>query len=255
MILLLGGTSDTAPIADRLARCGHRVLVSRATETPLDVGTHPQIESRCGPLDDASLTDLIGCHGIRVIVDATHPYAVAIRARANRVALAMGIPCVSFVRPPVIAATEPGVEFARDHTSAAALAFAHGRPVLLTTGSSHLTPYADQSRRTSIPLIVRVLGNPQSLSECRKAGIPEPCVLTGRGPFSVAENRRQIRVYDIGALVTKDSGRAGGTLEKLNASRLENCEVVVVQRPEIASSRVFSDVEMLLASIAGMVDG
>lgn len=255
MILLLGGTSDAAPIADRLARCGHRVLVSRATDTPLAVGAHPRIESRCGPLDDSSLTELIGRRGIRAIVDATHPYAAAIRARASRVARAMGIPCVSFVRPPVIAATEPGAEFARDHAAAAAMAFAHGRPVLLTTGSNHLAPYVEQSQRRALPLIVRVLGNPQSLSACRAAGIPESCVLTGRGPFSVEENRRQIHAHGIGVLVTKDSGHAGGTLEKLEAARREGCTVVVVQRPEIAGLNVFSDVGALVEAIAGLIDG
>ncbi len=35
MILLLGGTSDAAPLARQLAQAGYRVLVSQATDTPL----------------------------------------------------------------------------------------------------------------------------------------------------------------------------------------------------------------------------
>lgn len=41
MILLLGGTSDTAPIARGLAAVGLPVLVSTATDIDLDVGVHP----------------------------------------------------------------------------------------------------------------------------------------------------------------------------------------------------------------------
>ena len=38
-VLLLGGTSETAPLATALARAGHNVLVSTATDIALDVGT------------------------------------------------------------------------------------------------------------------------------------------------------------------------------------------------------------------------
>ena len=59
MILLLGGTGVTAEIALGLARGGYRVLVSRATDVPLDVGQHAGIESRWGELDDRGLAELI----------------------------------------------------------------------------------------------------------------------------------------------------------------------------------------------------
>jgi precorrin-6A/cobalt-precorrin-6A reductase len=249
MILLLGGTSDTQPIAERLAHGGHRVLVSRATETPLAVGSHPAIESRCGAVDDEGLARLIRDRGIRAIVDATHPYAAEIRVRAARVAAATRTPYFSFVRPPVIPPDAAGVERAANHAAAAAMALAHGRPVLLTTGSNHLAPYADASRRTGVQLVVRVLGHPQSLAACRAAGLPENCILTGRGPFTVEENRRQIRDHGIGVLVTKDSGAAGGTIEKLEAARAEACCVVVVERPVGSGAGALGDVESLVRAV------
>ena len=43
MILLLGGTSETAPIAEGLANAGHFVLVSNCTDTPLNTGAHAAI--------------------------------------------------------------------------------------------------------------------------------------------------------------------------------------------------------------------
>jgi precorrin-6A/cobalt-precorrin-6A reductase len=253
MILLLGGTSDAAPLAVRLAQCGYRVLVSNATDTPLAAGEHPRIQCRWGPLDDHGLAELIRHRGIRALVDATHPYAAAIRRRARRVAAAMGIPYLSFVRPPAIVEAGPNIELARDHTAAAVAAFAHRRPVLLTTGSSHLAPYAEQSRRTGVPLVARVLGHPPSLAACRLSGIPDSSILTGRGPFSVEENRRQIRTHGIGVLVTKDSGTAGGTLEKLEAARLEKCQVVVVRRPETGGPPPFGQTDALLAALLRLV--
>jgi precorrin-6A/cobalt-precorrin-6A reductase len=250
MILLLGGTGATAQIAMGLAQAGYCVLVSRATDVPLDVGQHARIESRCGPLDETGLTAMLVERKIQAVVDATHPYATTIRATAQRVAGRLGIPYLSFLRPPVLGLDEAGVEYAADHAAAAATAFAHGRPVLLTTGSRNLAPYAEQSRRTGLPLVVRVLDRPQSHEACRQAGIPAQRVVTGRGPFSVEENRRQIRAFGIGVLVTKDGGRPGGALEKLQAGRAECCRLVVVGRPQLDAAIVFTEVEALLSFLS-----
>jgi precorrin-6A/cobalt-precorrin-6A reductase len=252
MILLLGGTSDAAPIAQRLSAIGLRVLVSKATDTPLEVGRGEGIECRSGPLDDESLAQLIAQWKIQLVVDATHPYAAAIHERACRVTRAMKIPCVHFARSPVIPPDAPNVEFAPDHASAAIKACRIGRPVLLTTGSNHLTPYVEQSRRQGVALIVRVLGNPQSLDACRTAGIADSCVLTGRGPFSVEENCRQIRAFGIGVVVTKDSGLAGGVLEKLEAATREGCTTIVVARPKYPGD-AFTDIDQLMDAVKNML--
>ena len=259
MILLLGGVGGTAQIATAIAAQGYRVLVSKATSVPLDVGQHANIEGRCGPLDETGLLDLLAERKVRAIVDATHPYATTIRALASRVANQVGVPYLTFVRPAAIDASEPGVEFAADHAAAARAAFVYGRPVLLTTGTRNLSPYAAESQRTGVTLVVRVLENPESREACRQAGIADDRIIAGRGPFSVEDNRRHIRLFGVGVLVTKDSGQQGGTLEKLQAAREENCRVVVVQRPELGSrgepghaaspEQAFTDVGELLRAL------
>ena len=92
MILLLGGETSTAEIAQGLAGIGCRVLVSRATEIPLDVGRHDAVESRSGPLDEDGLVELIAARKIVAVVDATHPYATTIRRAARLAAERMNIP-------------------------------------------------------------------------------------------------------------------------------------------------------------------
>ena len=145
------------------------------------------------------------------------------------------------------------MQFAPDHEAAARAAFACGRPVLLTTGAGNLAPYAEESRRTGLPLVVRVLERPASRAACRQAGIPDEHVVAGRGPFSVEENRRHIRAFGIGVLVTKDSGRPGGVAEKLAAARAENCRVVVVRRPEPHDAAAVASVAELLRAVREIV--
>ena len=204
-------------------------------------------------MDEHDLGELVDRRGICAIVDATHPYAVEIRAAAIRVADDKGIPYLCFLRPAAIDPSMSGVEIVPDHRAAALAAFGRGRPVLLTTGTRNLGPYVEQARATQLPLVVRVLDHPESLDACLRAGIPRERVLLGRGPFFIEDNRRHLRSFGIGVLVMKDSGVAGGVTEKLQAAQAENCQVVVVARPAIGDHKVVTDVDTLIAALADML--
>jgi precorrin-6A/cobalt-precorrin-6A reductase len=253
MILLIGGTSETAPLASGIARAGYDVLVSTATDVPLAIGEHPRIRRRMGRLDEEGLVALAGEQRIRAIVDAAHPYASAAHAATRNAAKHLGIPCLVFHRPEGKTSGVP-VRFVADHREAAAVAFAHGRPVLITTGSRNLAPYAEAARRTGIPLAVRVLDSPESLAACRAAGIAGDRIITGRGPFTPEDNFTAIRRFGIGVIVTKESGRAGGIDAKLAAARRENCLVVVIRRPETpATELAFESPVALIAALQDLV--
>lgn len=317
MILLIGGTSETAPLASGLAEAGYAVLVSMATAAPLAIGDHPRISRRAGRLDEEGMVALGKEKGIRAIVDAAHPYAEVVHAAAHNAAKRLGIPCLVFRRPEVltpesgrrpdavpvdgaapilekgfpgssaetasipsidapfkiagrrpaspvespagkeavcIKPSESPVRFAANHAEAAEMAFAEGRPVLLTTGSRNLAPYAEAARRTGVLLAVRVLDIPESLQVCRETGIPEDRIIAGRGPFSVTENLAAIHRFGIGVIVTKESGRAGGLDAKLAAARQENCQVIVLRRPAMpASGPAFDHPLLLISSLADLV--
>ena len=252
MILLLGGTSETAGLARGLADAGYDVLVSTATEISLDVGSHPRIQRRTGPLDEAGLTRLLREKEVRGIVDATHPYAALVREMTRCLARRLGLPYLTLIRPGDIRDSQ-GIFFAASHGEAAKFAFSQGRPVFLTTGAKHLLPYVWEAKKMAIPLYVRVLPEKASLEACRQAGVDEKSVIAARGPFSVEENRAVIRRFEIGVLVTKDSGKAGGTAEKLAAARQEGCRVVVVQRPVLHSDGAYDDPDALMQAVRNLV--
>jgi precorrin-6A/cobalt-precorrin-6A reductase len=248
MILLLGGTSDTRDIAQRLADRGMSVLVSTASDTPLEVGRDPKITRRSGPLDRPSMAALIQEHRIAILVDATHPYAEQVRETARDVARATGTPYLTYVRPPSLMA-EDAVTLADTHHSAARLAFAEGKPVLLTTGSRNLQPYVERSRETGIPLFARVLDCTGSLDSCREASVDAAHLLLGRGPYDVETNRQHIRGCRAGVIVTKDGGHPSGLRSKLEAARSEGCDVVVVARPSFPAEGVYDNIGALIDAI------
>ena len=294
MILLIGGTSETVLLASGLAEAGYEVLVSTATDFRLNVGDHHRISRRAGRLDEEGLVAIGKEKGIRAIVDAAHPYAVAVHAAVQVAARRLGIPCLVFRRPMALtpenvprpdiiptdgatsaltgsltaspAESPTGVNagntetsgnparFAADHAEAAEMAFAEGRPGFLTTGARNLAPYAEAARRTGVPLAVRVLDSPESLAACQAAGIPEDRIIAGRGPFSLEENLVAIRRFDIGVIVTKESGRAGGIDAKLSAAQQADCRVIVLRRPDTpAADHAFDHPAALIAALRDLM--
>lgn len=249
MILLLGGTSETSFIAEALAGEGYKVLVSTATDIPLDIVSHPNISHRKGMLDVDRMAALVSEHGIRVIIDASHPYASNLHHNAEKLADTMGIPYLAWDRDRAVSA-DATVMFAPNHESAAVLAFSFGVPVLLTTGSRNLLQYAAESKRTSTRLVARVLDHPSSLEACLSAGISSEDVIAGRGPFTAEDNISVIRRFGIGVLVTKDSGNEGGVPAKLKAAEMENCRVIVIERPRETEKPLFNSIPPLLERLA-----
>ncbi|MEW6347416.1 MAG: precorrin-6A reductase [Thermodesulfobacteriota bacterium] len=252
-LLLIGGTGETAPLARRLARSGFRVLVSVATQVPLDVGDDPLIERRSGCLDMAGLERLITDRSVIAVVDASHPYAQEIRNNAARVCERLGIPYFSWIRPPAADAADLPIEYADDHEEAARKACSVGTPVLLTTGSGHLIPYVREAARAGVALVARVLDSADSIHACIEAGLLKDKIICGRGPFTVEENIEAIRRFGIGVLVTKDSGAAGGFPEKIAAAKSEACRVIVIRRPENTAAGTYESLSALIDAVSTAV--
>ena len=230
MILLLGGTSETPQIANLLAKNKVEVLISNLTEYQVDWEMSNGIRLRHGALDVNGMCELIGREGITAIVDAGHPYAKKLHDTAIKACAQMDVPYYRYERPGV---NYDGydVEFADDHQCGAELTFKIGQRALLTTGSRNLAPYIKTAQATGSKLYVRVLPCPESLADCREFGIAEDALIAERGPFTVGQNVELIKQHSIDVLVTKDSGSAGGVLEKLEAAKICEIKVIVIKRP------------------------
>ncbi len=234
-VLLLGGTSETAPLAHAISGAGFAVLISTSSEIPLDVGATAHLRRRTGRLDEAGLLALLRAEAVAIVVDATHPYAVVATHTARAAAAIARVPYVRFERPPALNEVE-GIARAPNHDTAAVMAFGHGCAVLLTIGSRHLEPYVRAARAHRLSLWARVLDHPESWDACLRVGLCAEEVIRGRGPFSVQQNRETICRLGVGVLVTKDGGDAGGARAKVLAAKEERCRVVVVERPADAAA-------------------
>jgi precorrin-6A/cobalt-precorrin-6A reductase len=248
VILLLGGTSDTDPIARALASRGQKVLVSTVTDCPLTLMSHPLIQKRAGAFDEDLLRRLLRARRIVAVVDATHPYAEIIGPLSRRVAAECTIPYFRFMRPETRFGT-PKTLHTDGHQAAARIGCSFNKPILLTIGSKNVGPYVQAARENDISLDIRVLDRSDSIDACLEHGVRLENIVAVKGPFTVEDNLALIHRFNIGVLVTKESGEAGGMKEKVEATRRSGGYLVVVDRPRFVGLKAFDNIESMIFSI------
>jgi precorrin-6A/cobalt-precorrin-6A reductase len=219
-VLILGGTAEARALAAALTQAGVSVLSSlagRVSEPALPAG-----QVRIGGFGGAAgLAAFLRSNPVRMVVDATHPFAATISANAARSCREVGVPLLRLARPGWADHPLAGQwQWAADYPAARELA-ARGRRVFLTSGRGSLPQF--RSLRAEF-VLVRLVEPPDG-------PLPDGwSVLLSRGPYTVDGEQELLRANRIDVLVTKDSGGAM-TAAKLVAAHYLGVRVVVVRRP------------------------
>ena len=100
--------------------------------------------------------------------------------------------------------------------------------ILIGTGSKNLAKYRENL--PEIELFPRVLPTSEVIIECEKLGFNADNIIAMKGPFSKDMNVEMIKHYDIDLMLTKESGAAGGFLEKIDACEECGIDVLVLKR-------------------------
>jgi precorrin-6A/cobalt-precorrin-6A reductase len=236
VILILGGTAEARELAQALHDAGVRVtssLAGRVARPRLPAG-----EVRIGGFGGReALAKWLADHGVRAVVDATHPFAERISASAVAACPAAGVPLLRLERPGW--SETPGDRWTWvDDLQAAARAVPRlGTRVLLTTGRQGLAAFAGVEDAW---FLVRCVDPPDPPLP------PDATVILDRGPYTLEGELALIDLNGIDLVVTKDSGGAL-TEAKLAAARRRGLPVVVVRRPARPVPDRVADVAAALA--------
>jgi precorrin-6A/cobalt-precorrin-6A reductase len=219
-VLVLGGTGEARRLATALVDEGVDVLSSLAGRVAAP--RLPPGEARIGGFGGAAgLTAWLQTHPVRLMVDATHPFAATITASAAAACAVTGVPLLRLQRPGWTA--QPGDDWRWvDSMAGAAAAVAGFSSVFLSTGRKSLGAFAGLTARC----LVRAVDPPEPPLP------PRTTVVLARGPFTVEEELVLLREHGIDVVVTKDSG-GPMTAAKLTAARELGVPVVVVRRPPL----------------------
>ena len=230
-LLVLAGTEDGRELAEALMQRGHDVLVSTLTAYGADLALEQGLPARSGAMDAEILTDLLKAHSFAALVDATHPYAVRVKEMAKKVCDDLALPYLRWERSALELADHPLIHWAEDIPAAAQIATELGQRILLTTGSNGLPEWVGQHSMNDKILYIRVLPTSEVLVRCESLGFKPNQIIAAQGPFSQEWDEAMFKQLKIEVVVAKESGKIGGTLEKVKACLNLNIPLVIIKRP------------------------
>ena len=227
-VIVFAGTTEGYEISRFLSENQLPVLACVATE----YGSKSLQENSClhvqaGRLDEQQMRDLFFREKPELVLDATHPYAAEVTQNIRKACEETG---VSYTRILRTGSEQQNAVYVRDAKEAAEYLEGTEGNVLLTTGSKELavfTSVTDYNKR----LFARVLSLPSVIESCQALGFEGRNLIAMQGPFSKELNQAMLEQYQCKYLVTKDSGKAGGFLEKIQAAEALGVTAVIIGRP------------------------
>lgn len=235
-VIVFAGTTEGRQLSAWLAAAGVETLCSVATEYgELLVEKQPHLSVHQGRLLPEEMEQLFAEEGKPLVLDVTHPYAVAVSANIKAACEKAGCEYLRLIRPSLMDknACKTAEEIVVVESVEAAVNFLKTTEgsIFVTTGSKELAKF------TALPdyqnrVYARVLATPEVVTQCTEAGFTGPHLICMQGPFSKELNLAMLRSIGAAWMVTKEAGRAGGFEEKMTAAKEAGVKVVLIGRPQ-----------------------
>lgn len=249
MILILAGTKDGRLVAKKLAAAGFPILASTVSVYGGNLLEEDMVaQVRSGPLAEHELADLLRKRKIRMVVDATHPFAVQARYNVRQACEETQVPLLRYERESLPRSGDGTTIIDVPHVSGAIEAASSiAGNIFLTTGSNTVEAFVhglDPCR-----LAVRLLPDPVNLQKCIALGISPGRLIAMQGPFTTKLNLEMFRHFKAAAVISKESGKTGGLPEKIAAAAELQIPLILIGRPSLPEVPIFNDDQDLLKYI------
>lgn len=239
MILIFGGTTE-GRAAVKVVEQGEKPFFY---STLGDTQTIELVHGRrlVGAMDTDTAADFCRREGIRLLIDAGHPFAEGLHRTVAQVAAISHLPVIRYERRPV--PLDDRVVRCADYADAMRRMEADGVTSLLAlTGVRTIPKLRPFWERHDCRF--RILERAESVDEAVAAGFPREKLLFYHPDESKATVLEQVRPD---AVLTKESGDSGGLPAKIEAAHRFGIPVYVVERPALPDSfeRVYTEAGLL----------
>ena len=231
-VIIFGGTTEGRRLAEFCGEHKIQTVVCVVSEYgEMLVPESPSVRVIRRALEKDEMEALFVAEKPSLVLDATHPYARVVTENVTQVCQKMGIVWYRVLRKSeletknadsivTVDSVDQAVEWLKIHEGT----------VLVTTGSKELVKY------TAIPdykerIFARILPDSQALLNSEALGFPRNHMIAMQGPFSLEMNIATMHMIGAQYLVTKESGHAGGFLDKIHAAEAVGATALVIGRP------------------------
>ncbi|WP_055668770.1 cobalt-precorrin-6A reductase [Desnuesiella massiliensis] len=248
MIALILGTSEGRKILSLLNEFTEDICITTATDYGGELlKSYKYKNLNTKPLDGEALTQWLKENGAKVLIDASHPYALEISKTAQQVCNHMNIEYIRYERPSIYEKYKNEklvIEVTSYEELGSKLKNVEGT-LLNTTGSRNIKKILDLSLSNRI--VHRVLPSLKVMEECFALNVRVEDLIAIKGPIGYSLNKAFIEEYEAKGIILKDSGLEGGTEEKIRAAIDSKIPVYIITR-QINSydGVVFEDINALI---------
>ena len=228
MMLVFGGTGEGKKVAELMDVTGHPYFYSTRTPTRMEL-KGVAVSGEMGP---EGIRAFCREKGIRLIIDAGHPFAVHLHKHIHMVSQELKIPVIRYERRFPELKESGLLRLFPDYRSMvrAILQSSHER-ILALTGVQTIGSLRELPDRKTC--FFRILDSDDSRKKARDWGLPDAQVIPMQ-PQSEAEGLiALVRTLNIDLMLSKESGVSGYFQVKQEASRILGIPLWVVRRPTL----------------------
>ncbi|MEM6611286.1 MAG: cobalt-precorrin-6A reductase [Cyanobacteria bacterium P01_C01_bin.72] len=254
-VWLIGGTSESVAIAQALAKLNIPLVITvttasaQALYTALCKNVSTAIKVIVGSMNPLAMQSFCQQQQIKIVIDASHPYAATVSRQAIALTTQLGIPYLRYERASHHTSSgEPDSSQVIELSSFTELLagdYLDAHRVLLTVGCQALSQF--QPWHSKATLFARVLPKIKSLETAIAAGFTGDRLIAIRPPISLAMETALWQQWQISLVVTKASGKAGGEDLKRQVAASLGIPLIVIARPQIVYPRQTSEIWEIVA--------
>ena len=218
MILVFGGTTEGRKAVEVLEEGGSPYFYSTKTgEQDITLHHGQRID---GALDAEAMMAFCREQGIRLIVDAAHPFASQLHRTIAQVSEALVIPAIRYERiyPP----RDPSITWIDDYSE-----IPHDSHRLLATTGVQSIAKLKPLEAEGIKVYYRILNRESSIALALKQGASKEQLCYYEDPMDIP--------VEANAILLKESGLSGGFPEKVEAAKARGMRIIALKRPQTSA--------------------
>jgi cobalt-precorrin-5B (C1)-methyltransferase len=239
MVLIFGGTTEGRKAAEVLEEAGSPYFYSTKTGEQDIALHHGTVIS--GAMDGEAMLAFCREHGIRLVVDAAHPFATQLHETIARVCSDLQVPIVRYERiyPP----RDPSITWIDDYSDVGCVLPSFGGAgggwrLLATTGVQSIGKLKPLERE-GVKVIYRILKRESSIQLAHQQGATDEQLCFYEDKQRSTSEGEVNALPDAEAILLKESGLSGGFVEKVEAAKKKGMRIIALKRPLLFNISTF----------------
>ena len=253
-ILLFGGTSQGRLLSQELS--AKHITHYYSTKTAVSYRPAVGSESLTGAMTSAQIAQFCKDHAIKVIADASHPFAENLHNEISDASGRCGVPLLRLEREFGERIEHPLIHYTKDFDEASALiCHTSAQVILAATGVNTIPKLRSLWEGSNRHVLFRVLDTAGSRDQALAHGLQAENVLCMPAPLSAAHELALLRNLGADAVISKESGIDGGLLYKISACIACQIPIYIIIRPPMPSNYiVVRDMETMLDRLSAILE-